>query len=86
MLYFLLLLLLIWLYTRFIKFLHQKKTEVQIERIEKEKTKELTQNRLNFFTFISHEFKTPLTLILASIEKLITEKGVEIKRIQNYPI
>lgn len=80
LLYFLLLLLLIWLYTRFIKFLHQKKTEVQIERIEKEKTKELTQNRLNFFTFISHEFKTPLTLILASIEKLITEKGVEIKK------
>src|SRR5690606_18876301 len=51
---------LIWAYTRFVKFLHQKKLEVQIERIEKEKIKELTQNRLNFFTFISHEFKTPL--------------------------
>ncbi|SEA05555.1 Signal transduction histidine kinase [Arachidicoccus rhizosphaerae] len=77
--YFLLLLLLIWLYTRFIRFLHQKKMEVLIERIEKEKTKELTQNRLNFFTFISHEFKTPLTLILASIEKLISEKGDALK-------
>jgi len=78
--YVLLILVLVWLYTRFIKFLHQKKTEVQIERIEKEKTKELTQNRLNFFTFISHEFKTPLTLILASIEKFIEEKGPAFKK------
>jgi len=71
---------LIWAYTRFVKFLHQKKLEVQIERIEKEKIKELTQNRLNFFTFISHEFKTPLTLILASIEKFIEERGSEFKK------
>src|SRR5690606_25741891 len=49
-------------------------------RIEKEKIKELTQNRLNFFTFISHEFKTPLTLILASIEKFIEERGSEFKK------
>lgn len=78
--YTLLIILLIWLYTRFIKFLQLKKTEVQIERIEKEKTKELTQNRLNFFTFISHEFKTPLTLILASIEKFNEERGIEFKK------
>lgn len=75
-----LLCLLIWSYARFVRFLHQKKLEVQIQRIEKEKTEELAQNRLTFFTFISHEFKTPLTLILASIEKFAGERTEEFKK------
>lgn len=79
-LYLLFIALLIWLYSRFIRFLHQKKLEVQIERVEKEKTEELAQNRLTFFTFISHEFKTPLTLILASIEKFAGERSEEFKK------
>jgi len=54
--------------------------EIQLERVEKEKLKELTQHRLNFFTFISHEFKTPLTLILASIEKFLEDKGSEFRK------
>ena len=42
--------------------------------MEKEKIKEVNQHKLNFFTFISHEFKTPLTLIIASVEKFYKEK------------
>lgn len=71
---------LVWLYARFVRFLHHKKLEIQLERIEKEKIKELTQHRLNFFTFISHEFKTPLTLILASIDKFLEDKGIEFRK------
>jgi signal transduction histidine kinase/ligand-binding sensor domain-containing protein/DNA-binding response OmpR family regulator len=78
--YFVLLCLIIWLYSYFIKFLHQKKLEIQLERVEKEKIKELTQHRLNFFTFISHEFKTPLTLIIASIDKFLAETGLDFKK------
>lgn len=78
--YFILLCLLIWVYSYFIKFLHQKKLEIQLERIEKEKIKELTQHRLNFFTFISHEFKTPLTLILASIDQFLERKEERLKK------
>ncbi len=88
-LYFLLLCFAVWLYTYIVNFLHLKKMEIQVERVEKEKTKELTQHRLNFFTFISHEFKTPLTLIIASIEKFIDEnqfnvaKNAELSIIKN---
>lgn len=71
---------LVWLYTRFVRFLHHKKLEIQLERLEKEKIKELTQHRLNFFTFISHEFKTPLTLILASIDQFLDDKGREFRK------
>lgn len=78
--YFLLIATCIWVYTRFIKFIHRKKLEIQVERVEKEKMRELTQHRLNFFTFISHEFKTPLTLILASIDKFLEDAGSGFKK------
>ncbi|MBP6385256.1 MAG: response regulator [Pseudarcicella sp.] len=38
---------------------------------EEQKTEELHQNRLDFFTNISHEFRTPLTLITSPLENLI---------------
>ncbi|TYR37257.1 response regulator [Sphingobacterium phlebotomi] len=78
--YFLLVVAVIWMYTKFVKFLDHKKLEIQLERVEKEKMKELTQHRLNFFTFISHEFKTPLTLILASIDKFLENTSSDFKK------
>ncbi|MGJ1387064.1 hybrid sensor histidine kinase/response regulator transcription factor [Sphingobacterium spiritivorum] len=38
--------------------------------------KESSEARNNFFTNVSHEFKTPLTLILAPLEELLKEKGI----------
>lgn len=49
----------------------------QIERLEKQKEIELYQTKLKFFINVSHEFKTPLTLIIAPLEKLIS-KGVQL--------
>lgn len=51
--------------------------QLQISRIEKEKIEELNRIKLQFFTNISHEFKTPLTLILASIKQLRNTKVSE---------
>jgi ABC-type sugar transport system substrate-binding protein/DNA-binding response OmpR family regulator len=41
----------------------------QIEKIASE-VKEINEAKMNFFTGLSHEFKTPLTLIMSSIESL----------------
>jgi signal transduction histidine kinase len=45
-----------------------------MSRIEFSKNEEIYQSKLQFFTGISHEFRTPLTLIIDPLEKLISEK------------
>ena len=57
-------------YRRFITFLNRQKVAVQMERVERQKSEELNQQKLNFFTFLSNEFKTPITLIMAEIDEL----------------
>lgn len=47
------------------------KNELVFEQLSHEKDQELSQRKLTFFTNISHEIKTPLTLILAPLEKLV---------------
>lgn len=47
------------------------KASLEFEKKEKERINELNQVKLHFFTNISHEFRTPLTLIIGQIENLL---------------
>ena len=51
------------------------KNELQLEKNKIEATREADIMKLRFFTNISHELKTPLTLIKAPVEKLINSRG-----------
>lgn len=46
------------------------------EKLEKERNEELTQAKLRFFTNISHEFRTPLTLITSQIDLLFQSNSL----------
>jgi signal transduction histidine kinase/DNA-binding response OmpR family regulator/ligand-binding sensor domain-containing protein len=69
-LYFIIGIFLIFLTRKLIILRQREKHKFELIALEKEKNEELTKQKLNFFTNISHELKTPLTLILASVEKL----------------
>ena len=64
------LLALYYLYKRQEKRLYEKQL-IRINIIEKEKLLEMNELRRNFFINISHEFKTPLSLIISPAQKLL---------------
>jgi signal transduction histidine kinase len=58
------------------------KNELDFEQMSHEKDQELAQRKLTFFTHISHEIKTPLTLILSPIDKLLSTNTLD-NKVQN---
>ncbi|RTE54021.1 response regulator [Arenibacter aquaticus] len=73
--YFLLILALLWLFYRYTFIRTSKKHQLELEHVEKEKSEELQKIKLEFFTNISHEFRTPLTLIKGPLEYLQKNVG-----------
>jgi signal transduction histidine kinase/ligand-binding sensor domain-containing protein/DNA-binding response OmpR family regulator len=72
-LYFVLLVIVIILFGQYTIINIRRKRKLEFDRLEKEKEKELNAAKLEFFTNISHELRSPLTLILGPVEKLISK-------------
>jgi signal transduction histidine kinase/DNA-binding response OmpR family regulator len=58
--------------------LRQEKLKIELQRVqfEKEKEHEINEAKINFFTNISHEFRTPLTLILSPCTELLSRSDL----------
>lgn len=77
---------LIWLYVRYIKKKIRLESSLEYEKKEKEHIEEVNQSKIRFFTNISHEFRTPLTLISSQVDMLLQQKKLQpsiIKRIES---
>lgn len=62
----------IWVFIYFIE--HEKlKQRLKYEELDKKRLDETNQGKFRFFTNISHEFRTPLTLIAGPLEKIIEQ-------------
>lgn len=53
--------------------------EIELSRLQSEKEKEVHEKRLSFFTNVSHEFRTPLTLIINPVKELLYSDGRQIE-------
>lgn len=72
--YFLLLGGIVWQYVHFRLRREEQRHQREMQRLNEEKEKEVREARLNFFTMIAHEIRTPVSLIIGPLEKLKNEK------------
>ncbi len=75
--YFIVICVVIWLVIRVNKKQFQLKTSLEYEIRENNRIQELNQMKLQFFTNISHEFRTPLALIIGQIESLMDSDNLQ---------
>jgi ligand-binding sensor domain-containing protein/DNA-binding response OmpR family regulator len=59
------------LFNNYSKKTERLKTQLEFESVSHLKDQELAQKKLSFFINLSHEIKTPLTLIMGPIERLV---------------
>jgi signal transduction histidine kinase/ligand-binding sensor domain-containing protein/DNA-binding response OmpR family regulator len=81
-LYFILLLILLYLIRKYELKRFNIKNQLEVERIETETLRRLDRLKSRFFTNISHEFRTPLTLISGEAEDLLENLKPEHPRSQ----
>lgn len=74
--YVLILSFIVWRYVKFSRSRLLLKASLEYEKREKQHIEEVNQSKLRFFTNISHEFRTPLTLIAGQIDMMLQMSNI----------
>ena len=70
----------VYLFRKYIIAWEQMKTKLKLEQLTHEKDTELYNLKQQFFTNISHEIRTPVTLILGSINRILESSNIVEKK------
>jgi signal transduction histidine kinase/ligand-binding sensor domain-containing protein/DNA-binding response OmpR family regulator len=65
---------------KFINIRVKERLEIKTEREERKQLEGLNAKKIQFFTNISHEFRTPLTLILNPLEDIIADENLKLPK------
>lgn len=65
---------LLLIYMRYNKYKERMRYEVKLAQLDKVKEKELSEKQASMFTYISHEFRTPLSLIINPLKSVIRQQ------------
>ena len=68
--YVLLIVFCIWYYVRFRLRQAEHRHQQELQRLQEQKEKEAREARLNFFTMVAHEIRTPVSLIIGPLEQM----------------
>lgn len=81
---------LLWLFIRASKSRAVLNASLEYQKKESERVREENKNRLNFFSGIANEFRTPLTLIITTLDSLLSDfssvSKSKLERIRNQAI
>ncbi|MEL7589392.1 MAG: two-component regulator propeller domain-containing protein [Prolixibacteraceae bacterium] len=78
-LYVLLIAVILWFIRKEVIVHKELKEQLLLERVRRENEEKLHQMKLQFFTNISHDFRTPLSLILSPLENILSDPDLSPK-------
>ncbi|TDG37269.1 response regulator [Pedobacter changchengzhani] len=76
-LYAIVIILLAYLLSKYFLEKTRQQNEIKLERLKNINEKEFYKQKIEFFTVMAHEIRTPLSLIIAPLEKMLSKKQLD---------